>query len=616
MANRVQKTKKCTACGQEKKINASNFRRSKGPDGVNYYTNECVLCLVKRDEAVAKHVREERRTQKETRAVMKADTKRKARSKAKDAKRYRKMKKEKTAQQQELARRVLARRKLIHYIKRFDVKYKAGWVHYDICRRLEKFLKAVENGESPRLMLFVPPRHGKSLIASDYFPSFALGHNPDFEIIAASYAVSLPLVFSRKVRDRLTDPAYTSLFPQTKLNSKSKSAEAWLTTAGGGYVAAGVGGGITGKGAHILVIDDPVKDAEEADSENARDGVWNWYGSTAYTRLAPGGGVLVIQTRWHDDDLSGRLIQQMVDLRKEGRPEEEIDNWEIISYPAVATQDEYLNRSGDISEVPLAPKSVFLRKRGEALHSERFPIGSLRKIKNTLQPRHWSALYQQNPVPDEGIFFTKGMFRFMNTMPPLSSLRMFAAFDLAIGENSTNDYTVGAVGGIDYNDQMYVVDIIRFRGDTYRIVESILNVYKKYNPDIIGIEKGQLELAVKPQLKKRMRERRLFPTLAEGKKALQPISDKTTRARPLQGRMQQGMVYFPQNAPWFEETQHELLRFPGGVHDDIVDALAWLMRTAMRENPPPKPKHKKMASWKDKLGKHMSGGGAVDHMSA
>lgn len=520
----------------------------------------------------------------------------------------------------EIASRILATRSLLHFILRYQPDYDAGWVHKDICLRLEKFVKDVERGLAPRLMLFMPPRHGKSTISSQYLPAWALGQHPEYEIIVSSYAVSLPIGFSRKVRAVLRDPGYREMFPKTVLDKDSQSAENWLTTRGGGFNAAGVGGGITGKGAHILIVDDPVKDAQEADSETSRQSVWDWWGSTAYTRLAPGGGVLVIQTRWHDDDLSGRLIAQMNAEKKEAEEtgDHNYDQWEVVSYPAEAVTDEYLDpKTRRIYDEPSTKKRLTrLRKKGEALHEDRFDHDRLMRIKRTLQPRHWSALYQQNPVPDEGAYFTKDMFRFEPQVADYRLMHTFAAWDLAIGQNQQNDYTVGVIGALDYDDQLHILDVIRGRWDTFGIVEAILNAHSVYKTQITGIEKGQLELAIKPQLKKRLVERKMSLTLAEGKSALKPITDKQVRARPLQGRMQQGMVLFPQNQPWVETSQHELLRFPGGVHDDIVDAMAWLMRLVLSQNAPQRPKRVTHKSWKDKLKNHMAGSSPRNPMGA
>ncbi len=211
-----------------------------------------------------------------------------------------------------MASRVLSKRRFLPFVKRMNDQYQAGWVHEDICRRLEQFSDDVNNKKSPRLMLLMPPRHGKSELASRSFPAWHLGRFPDHEFIACSYNMDLATDFSRKVKMILEDPNYQSIFPETKLDPDNRSAEKWVVHGKrGGYVAAGVGGGITGRGAHVLVIDDPIKSAEDADSADNREKLWQWYLSTAYSRLAPGAGVLLIQTWWHDSDLAGQLQTMM-----------------------------------------------------------------------------------------------------------------------------------------------------------------------------------------------------------------------------------------------------------------------------------------------------------------
>ena len=456
------------------------------------------------------------------------------------------------------------------------------------------------------------PTHNSQL-ASINFPAWALGHHPELEIISSSYAVSLPIGFSRKVRELIQDPAYKALFPKTQLDKNIASAETWATTMGGGFIASGVGTGITGKGYHIGIIDDPIKDAEEADSETIREKAWDWFSSTFYTRAAPGAGILVILTRWHDDDLAGRLLAQMKQEIEEGVDPEP---WEVIQYPAVATTDEYVNADGTITDAPKAEGSIQVRRKGEALHEERFPLARLERIKRTLQPRHFSALYQQNPVPDEGSYFTKDMFRFNSQPPPIHTLRMFAAWDLAIGEKQVNDWTVGVIGGLDYQDQLFVVDVLRFRGDSYKIAEAIVSSANRWQVELVGIEKGQLEQAIRPTLLKMMREKRATFALAEGDKALVPVTDKLSRARPLQGRLQQGMIYFDNSQPWCEKLIEEALRFPAGVHDDQVDSLAWLVRLVMREDPPKPPRRQTAKTLQSRLQAIINDVGQLTPMAA
>lgn len=481
-------------------------------------------------------------------------------------------KREPTAAEKEMAWRILAQRRLLPFIMRFKEDYLAGWVHRDICSRLEKFSDDVIAGKSPRLMLFLPPRTGKSEIASVNFPAWHLGRCPKHEIIATSYAAALAFSFSKRVRGIIRDPAYTSVFKGTQLDPDSQSTENWNTTAGGGYLAAGVGGPITGRGAHILIVDDPVKNQEEADSETAREVTANWYSSTAYTRLAPGGGVLIIMTRWNEADLAGWQLE----MQKQGG-----DKWEVVSYPAVATEDEQY------------------RRKGEALHPERYNIDLLNQIKKAVGPRNWSALYQQNPVAEAGVYFTDKMLKYYDGAPP-SGLRYYTAWDLAISEKERADWTVGTTIGVDANDVWYIVDQRRGHWDAHRIVEEILDVYTKYRSSVTGIEKGHVQLAIGPFLKKRIKERKLYSMyvleFGAGRR------DKAARARPIQGRMEQGMVRFPRHAPYMESLRNELLGFQGGAkHDDQVDSLAWLGMMIDEILPAQGLKNKKTKSWRDKL---------------
>ncbi len=510
----------------------------------------------------------------------------------------------------ELASRLLARRRLIPFILRINPKYNVGWVHQDICERLERFSKEVAEGKNPRLMLLMPPRQGKSELASRNFPAWHMGQYPDHEIIACSYNVSLAMGFSRKVKQIIEDPNYVQVFPGARLDPKNQSTEEWaLEGARGGYVAAGIGGPITGKGAHVLVIDDPVKNAEEADSADAREKIWEWYNSTAYTRLAPGGGVLVIQTWWHDDDLAGRLQTMM----KEGHDDEHVDQFEVVKYPAIAEHDEWYDpETRKIVEVePEHPARRLYRRCGEALHPARYDLNKLLRIKaQNKGGRWWSALYQQNPVPDDGAYFLKENFR-REAIPDKARANVYIAWDFAITSKKQSDYTVGTVGLQDEHDMLHVAEVIRFKsGDALFIVEAILNLTERWYSHnlLLGFEDGQIYRAIEALLKKRMRERKVYPSIV----VLKPITDKMARARPLQGRMQQGMVSFNRVGEWFDPLRTEMLRFPAGIHDDQVDSMAWMCQMAIGRQPPRPPKIKKEPSWTDKLKLR---GGQGSHMS-
>ena len=329
---------------------------------------------------------------------------------------------------QRLATRALCRRRLLPFVLNNVKGYEPGWIHKEICQKLEKFEQDVIDKKSPRLMLFMPPRHGKSELASTQFPGWFLGRNPDKEVIATSYASTLALSFSRKVRELIRSPGYNTLFPKTKLVKDSQSTENWLTTEGGGYLAAGVGGPITGKGADALIIDDPVKNRADAESATERQRVWDWYSSTAYTRLMPGGGVLLILTRWHQDDLAGRLLYEM----QHGG-----DKWDIIVYPAIAVHKERY------------------REEGEPLNPERYDLEALARIKGALTKRDWGALYQQSPSTEEGsIIKRQDWNRWLDEEPP-NCTYIIQSLDTAFDNKSTADYSVITTWGLFYPQGRY-----------------------------------------------------------------------------------------------------------------------------------------------------------------
>ena len=515
---------------------------------------------------------------------------------------------------QELAARTLARRSLMQFIKRFKPKYMAGWVHYDICRRLEKFMRDVEAGLEPRLLLMMPVRHGKSEIASRHFAPFVLGHHPEWEIIAASGAQSLAMSFSRYIRDLVRDPSYQALFPTMKLDPSSQSVENWSTTSGGGYLAAGIGTMITGRGAHILVIDDPVKDAEAADSQTQRDNTWEWYMSTAYTRLAPGGGVLGIMTWWNEDDWAGRIQQMMA--TGEG------DKFEIVKYPAInELGDEYILVDDTIVELPLGsnvPEGARMtRPHNSALHPDRYTVESLLRRKASYyalgQQRWWSALYQQNPSPEEGAYFTKKMFRTYTQEIQHRGMNIYQAWDFAITEGEQNDWTVGCTIAQNDRDELFVLDVFRFRNDDgQEIMNLVVEYARTWGATLVGVEDGQIWKSLESTFNRVCSEKGYYPSY----EVLKPLTDKLVRAQPLRGRMQVGKMWWPEKAAWFEALKAEFLRFnAGGKHDDQIDSLAWAVRLTLSKSAPRPVAEKKVKSWKDNLGQYMEGAGG-SHMAA
>ena len=395
-------------------------------------------------------------------------------------------------------------------------------------------LEAIARGEIDRLALFLPPGSAKSTYGSVLFPPWYLARRPDAAIIAASHTAELAERWGRKVRNLIAEH---SLELGISVAGDNKAAGRWETSAGGEYFAAGVGGAIAGRRADLAVIDDPVRSREDADSKKVRDAQWDWYKFDLLTRLKPGAAIVLIQTRWHEDDLAGRILS------------EEGDRWRVISLPMEAEDNDPLGRSpGD----PLWPEWFTDQMRSDAKRD----------------PRVWSALYQQRPVPDDGAYFLRDWLRPVDRLPPVETLRVYGGSDYAVTADG-GDYTVHVVVGVDPEDRIYVLDVWRRQAASDEWVEAWCDLVRKWRPIEWAEETGQIKAGVGPFLDRRARERkaycyrRQFPTRG----------DKAVRAQSIRGRAAMGGLYLPISAPWRAEFESELLRFPAGVHDDQVDAL-------------------------------------------
>ncbi|MDR0362502.1 MAG: phage terminase large subunit [Planctomycetota bacterium] len=460
--------------------------------------------------------------------------------------------------------------------------------------------------------MMLPPRAGKSEVASRHLPAWILGRHPDWEIIAASHTVALTMSFSRYVRDLVLSDGFTALFPDAAISPYSRAIEHWNLTQGGGYMAAGRGSGISGHGAHVLLLDDLFSTIEEADSPTIRDNVWEWYISTAYTRLAPGGGVIGLMTHWHEDDWCGRIIEAM----ESG----DGDRFEVVRYPAINEGgDEYILPDDTIVEVPdgspVPPGARRTRPKGTAIHPARYSTEAMLRIKRNAVAaglkRMWDSLYQQNPIPDEGNYFTREMLRVYGTAPSRTDLKIYQAWDFAISEGKESDYNVGVTIGVDAYDDVYVLDMMRFKtSDGLMLIETVVDYARRWQPDALGVEDGQIWKALETQFGKVCAERRYYPAFD----VLKPLTDKLSRASPLRGRMQAGRVHFPREAGWMMDMRRELMHFPAGKNDDIVDALAWAVRLTLTRSAPRKPGPTAPKSWKDRLWSRFGGG--VSHMAA
>ena len=451
-------------------------------------------------------------------------------------------------------KRARASRKLLHFTHYTKPDYQAGWVHEEIAERLDQFLKDVEAKRSPRLMIFMPPRHGKTELVSRRLPALAFGLNPDLQIIATSYGADFAAGINRNVQRIIDSEEYKNLFPDTMLAGTKmrrinhSGARGYLRTTDifeivghhGMYRSTGVGGGITGMGADILILDDPIKDAEQADSTTYREKTWEWYLSTAYTRLSPGGGVLLCVTRWNEDDLPGRLLE----AQKVGG-----DQWDCIAYPAMAEQKEAH------------------RKVGEALHEERWPLERLQAIKGsykgTYGARMWASLYQQRPSPSEGGILKRAWWKFFDE-PPMPMEEIIQSWDCSFKDLKTSSYVVGQIWGRKGANK-YLLDQVRDQMDFPATIAAIRMMTRKW-PKARGklIEDKANGIAVIQVLKNEI----------PGIIPVEPKGGKEARAQAISWDIEAGNVFLPNNAQWAHDFVEECALFPNGAHDDQVDAMS------------------------------------------
>lgn len=431
----------------------------------------------------------------------------------------------------ELDRRLQAQTRLAAFIEFRKAGYEPAAHH----RLLIDKLEAVERGEIERLMVCMPPGSAKSTYTSVEFPAWFLGRNPSLSIIAASHTQELAERFGRRVRNIVGSQEFAAVFG-FGVADDSSSAGRWDTAKGGEYFAAGVGGAITGRRADLAVIDDPVKSREDADSERGRERAWDWYVNDFLTRLKPGARQIVVMTRWHEDDLGGRILER------------ERDRWHVIELAMEALPDDPLGRPP-----------------GERLWPEWFTDEMVLAAKRDV--RSWNALYQQQPASEDGDFFKREWFQEYRQAP--KDLHIYGASDYAVTEGG-GDWTEHGVFGLDGASNVYVLDWWRGQATADVWIERLCDLIVKHRPMAWFGESGTIRRAVEPWLVKRMNERKAFARL----EWMASINDKPTRARSIQALASMGKLWFPVNAPWKADVIGQALRFPAGKHDDAVDVLS------------------------------------------
>lgn len=411
---------------------------------------------------------------------------------------------------------------------------------------LDQRLYDLAAGRIKRLMVFMPPRHGKSELCSKYYPAWYVGRFKG-RVILTSYEATFAASWGRLARNVMTEWG-PSVFG-VKVSQGSSAADHWELEGAEGQrgvmYTAGVGGAITGKGASLLIIDDPVKNMEEANSPVYRDKAWQWYTSTAYTRLEPDGRVLVIQTRWHEDDLSGRILAHS----KEAGDSEP---WHVLSLPAIAEHAECYDIPGSES---------FQRAEGDPLWPARFSRERLAAIRTDVGGHVWAALYQQHPTPAGGLIWHREWFKPYRELPTLTST--IQTVDTAFKTGVASDYSVIATWGTD-GINYYLLDVWRARVEYPDLERAITTQAAKWNPNAVLIEdaaSGQSALQA-------LRRTTSLPLIA-----IKPQGSKEGRAAGVSPLAEAGKVFVPtpEHAPWLADWLDEHAAFPVGAHDDMVD---------------------------------------------
>lgn len=440
-------------------------------------------------------------------------------------------------------------RKKFTFASFVDLVSNGKYQWYPHCVRLAHILQKVADGEIKRLMIFMPPRHGKSELVSRLFSAYYLYLYPERWTGINSYAADLAYTFSRSARDNYT-------YAGGELKGNAYAVKHWETVDGGGMWAAGVGGPITGKGFHLGIIDDPVKNAEEAASALIRKKQENWFDSTFSTREEPGASIIVIQTRWHESDLSGYL------LNKESEAPE---HWHIVHFEGIKDK-----------EPPEYPKTCTVepdpREPGEALAPQRYPITKLKHFARRLGSYFFNALFQQRPKPPDGHIFKREWLEIVNEIP--DHCRRYRYWDKA-GTEGAGAFSCGVLLAHDpHNDIYYVEDIVKGQwsaGQREKIIRQTAQLdakaYGHFNVAIWHEQEpgsGGKESAENTK-SKTLKE---FPSQAE-----RPTGDKVLRARPFAAAAEDNRVKI-KNAAWTKDYIDNLCAFPFGAYKDEVDATS------------------------------------------
>ena len=443
------------------------------------------------------------------------------------------------------------------FIKEVYPEYKFYKFHAELTRQLQRII----DDNCRRLIIQVPPRTGKSLLTSRLFPAAYLLAHPDRYVGIVSYSAELAEGFSRAAREYYRDGG--GLLDQYK-----QAVNDWGTQSTGGLWAAGVGGAVTGRSGHLLIVDDPVKNREDADSSRLMEKLWDWYASTLYTRLEPKvGAIVVIQTRWSENDLIGRLFESEKNVSEKGR-----ENWTILDLPAI---------SEDVDSRPILPAHCecvqdWREESGVALCPQRYDTEDYERIREAVGAREFAALYQQRPAPDTGNLFNPAWWQYYETSEELPSFdRIMLSVDCTFTDASSSDFVVGIVVG-QHNNNFYVLDLYREKTDIIGTIAMVSRLNKRHSISGTIIELAASGYAAFQILAKKV----------PGLIGFKPERSKTARASGIIPLIEAGNVWLPKSSTWLDSFLNEFSLFPASKNDDMVDSLTMALNYMMSRSAP------------------------------
>ena len=426
------------------------------------------------------------------------------------------------------------------YVKEMWPGFVGGRHHKVMAKKFEE----IAEGKIKRLIINMAPRHTKSEFASYLLPSWFLGKFPNKKIIQASNTAELAVGFGRKVRNLVGSEQYAEVFPNVSLRSDSKAAGRWSTNYGGEYFAIGVGGTMTGKGADLAIIDDPHSEQEArlaATNPEVFDSVFEWYTSGPRQRLQPNGAIVIVMTRWSKKDLTGKILQSMID--RDG------EKWEVIEFPAILPS-------------------------GKALWPEFWSLTELQALKDELPTSKWNAQYQQNPTSEEGAIIRREWWRAWERSTPPPCEYIIMTLDAAAEAKNKSDFTALLTWGVfsddhltDGNNHIILLNAINVRVEFPELKEMALQEYKDWQPDSFIVEKKSSGTPLFQELRRMgIPVQEFTPHRGTG--------DKMARLNAVADMVRSGMVWYPSGKKWAEEVIEQVAAFPNAGNDDMVDCTS------------------------------------------